>query len=98
MQVSRGLELHIAKPEINRWDKATQSVILKEHEATLQQQRLFGGQAQLPPAIRRRLDEHRRRVEFQHMTFERRARFEEPLVERLGVLLRIPTPLIDRVS
>lgn len=88
------MERSIAKPEIDRWDKATQSAILKEHEATLQLQSLFGDQPQLPPAIRRRLDEHRKRVEFQYATLERRIRFEAPVVEPLGVLLRIPAHLV----
>ena len=92
LQAFRGLERTIAKPEIDRWDKATQSAILKEHEAAIQQNNLFGGPPQLPPAIRRRLDEHRKRVEFQQTTLERRTRFEEPLVEPLGVLLRLPAP------
>lgn len=84
------IERSIAKPELDRWDKATQSAILKEHEAGLHQQGLFGGEPQLPPAIRRRLDEHRKRVEFQYATLERRIHFETPVIEPLGVLLRVP--------
>jgi hypothetical protein len=93
LQSFRGLERSIAKPELDRWDKATQSAILKEHEAALRQQGLFGGEPQLPPAVRRRLDEHRKRVEFQYATLDRRTRFEAPVVEPLGVLLRVPAHL-----
>jgi hypothetical protein len=93
LQSFRGLERSIAQTELDRWDKATQSAILKEHEAHIRQQGLFGGEPQLPPAVRRRLDEHRKRVEFQNATLERRTRFETPVVEPLGVLLRVPAPL-----
>ena len=93
LQAFRGVERSITKPELDRWDNATQSAILKENEANLRQQGLFGGEPQLPPAIRRRLDEHRKRVEFQYATLERRTRFEAPVVEPLGVLLRIPAQL-----
>ena len=93
LQSFRGLERSIAKPELDRWDKATQSAILKEHEAALRQQGLFGGEPQLPAAVRRRLDEHRKRVEFQYATLERRTRFDAPVVEPIGVLLRVPADL-----
>ena len=93
MQAFRGLERSIAKPELDRWDTATRSAILKEHEASLRQRGLFADEPQLPPAIRRRLDEHRKRVEFQYATLDRRARFEPPVVEPLGVLLRVPAHL-----
>ena len=93
LQAFRGVERSIAKPELDRWDKATQSAILREHEANLRQRGLFSDEPQLPPAVRRRLDEHKRRVEFQYATLERRTRFEAPLVEPLGVLLRVPAQI-----
>lgn len=96
IEAFRGMERALAKPEIDRWDKSTQSAILKEHEAMMQQTSLFGGAPQLPPAIRRRLDEHRKRVTLQHTTLERRARLDAPVVEPLGVLLRIPERLQSR--
>jgi hypothetical protein len=71
----RSFERSIAKPDLDRWDKATQSAILREHEANLRQRGLFNDEPQLPPAIRRRLDEHKRRV-VQYATLERRTRFE----------------------
>ena len=56
---------------------------------------LFGEAPALPPALRRRLDEHRKRVELQRSILDRRASFEEPLVEPLGVLLRVPASLVE---
>jgi len=98
LQAFRGVERSIAKPELDRWDKATQSAILREHEANLRQRGLFNDEPQLPPAVRRRLDEHKRRVEFQYATLERRTRFEAPLVEPLGVLLRVPALIAGEAS
>lgn len=82
-------------PDLDRWDQSTREAILGDYERTAQQPTLFGGAPALPPAIRRRLDEHRKRVELQRSILDRRARFEEPLVESLGILLRVPASLVE---
>ena len=90
----RGLEAEFQKPEIERWDTATKEAILREHLHKEQQPLLFGEAPQLPPAIRRRLDEHRKRVDIQRTILDHRVKFEESLVEPLGVLLRVPASLV----
>ena len=95
LEVFRNLERDIQKPEIDRWDRATRDAILGDYERQTQQPRLFGEAPALPPALRRRLDEHRKRVDLQRSILDRRARFEVPLVEPLGVLLRVPASLIE---
>jgi hypothetical protein len=91
----RGVEREVQKPEIDRWDKATCEAILGDYERQAQQTSLFGGGPAIPPAVRRRLDEHRKRVELQRSILERRARFEDPVIEPLGILLRVPASLAE---
>jgi hypothetical protein len=81
------------RPELERWDRVTQEAILGEYAGAAAQRDLFGRTPALPPAIRRRMDEHRKRVEFQRSLLERRTHFEPPQVEALGVLLRVPARL-----
>ena len=95
LQTFRSLERDIQKPEIDRWDVSTRDAILGDYAHQTQQPRLFGDAPALPPALRRRLDEHRKRVELQREILDRRAHFESPLVEPLGVLLRVPASLIE---
>jgi hypothetical protein len=91
--VFRALDRNLQIPEIDRWDQATRKAILGDYERQSQQAVLFGGRLALPPAVRRRLDEHRKRVELQRSTLDKRARFEDPVVEPLGILLRVPAAL-----
>ena len=91
----RGSERALQKPEIDRWDVATREAILGDYAHQAQQSRLFGEAPAPPPAIRRRLDEHRKRVELQRSILDRHANFETPFVEPLGVLLRVPASLIE---
>lgn len=91
----RGMERTLQKPEIDRWDKATRDAILRDHLHAEQQPALFGDGPQLPATIRRRLDEHRKRVDLQRVILDRRVAFEDALVEPLGVLLRVPASLVE---
>ena len=91
----RGSERNIQKHEIDRWDVSTREAILGDYARQTQQPRLFGDTPTVPPALRHRLDEHRKRVELQRGILDRRAHFEAPLVEPLGVLLRVPASLIE---
>lgn len=91
----RGMERTLQKPELDRWDKATRDAILRDHLHAEQQPALFGDGPQLPAAIRRRLDEHRKRVDLQRAILDRRVAFEDASVESLGVLLRVPASLVE---
>jgi hypothetical protein len=95
LETFRSLERDIQKPEIDRWDVSTREAILGDYALQTQQPRLFGDAPVLPPALRRRLDEHRKRVDVQRSILDRRAHFEAPLVEPLGVLLRVPASLVE---
>lgn len=93
----RGLEREFRKAEIDRWDDATKKAILGDYERQLEQGRLFGGQPVMPPSIRRRLEDHRKRAEFQRSLLDRRMSFGEPTLEPLGVLLRVPAAILEEV-
>ena len=95
LETFRSLERDIQKPEIDRWDHFTREAILGDYARQNEQPLLFGHAPALPPALRRRLDEHRKRVELQRGILDRRAHFEAPRVEPLGVLLRVPGSLIE---
>jgi hypothetical protein len=95
LAATRGMEREVQKPEIDRWDRATREAILGDYERQVQQATLFGAAPVIPPAIRRRLDEHRKRAELQRSILERRARFEDPMIEALGILLRVPASLAE---
>jgi hypothetical protein len=89
----RGVEVAAQKPEVNRWDAATRAAILGDYERN-QQQHLFGGKPVTPPAIRRRLDQHQQRAAQQRAYLENRLQIDDPGVESLGVLLRVPAATI----
>jgi hypothetical protein len=90
----RGVEVAVQKPEVNRWDAATRAAILGDYERN-QQQDLFGGKPVIPPAIRRRLDQHQQRAAQQRAYLENRLQIDEPAVESLGVLLRLPGATVN---
>lgn len=75
---------------LNEWNRATKAVILHDYQPDHTQQLLPGMEKPLPPAVARRLREHTKEYG-QHESFlNRRLDFEEPTVEPLGVLLRVP--------
>jgi superfamily II DNA or RNA helicase len=76
--------------ELQRWDQASQRAILGSYMESYRQQTLLGT-SPLPPAIRRRLRQHEERVRERREFLERRAQVDEPSIEPLGVLLRVPT-------
>jgi superfamily II DNA or RNA helicase len=91
----RGLERQLRKSEIDRWDEATKKAILGDYQRQVEQGQLFTNQPTMPPAIRRRLEDHRKRAELQRTLLDRRMSFGEPSIEPLGVLLRVPASLIQ---
>lgn len=86
---------HLEHPELqdklNEWNRATKAVILHGHESDYEQQFLPGMEKKLPPAVARRLREHNKEYERQASFLNRRLEFEEPTIEPLGVLLRVPS-------
>lgn len=88
----RGVEVAIQKPEVNQWDAATRAAILSDYERR-QQPDLFGEKPLLPPAVRRRLDQHQQRAAQQREYLGNRLQVDKPSVEPLGVLLRLPASM-----
>jgi len=72
--------------ELNEWDRASRNAIL----GNLRDQPTLFGQPTYPPAVRRKLRHHEDRVRERREFLERRMEFETPVVEPLGVLLRVP--------
>jgi len=86
------------KDELDRWALAMRDAILGRHRTDYLQRDLFG-QSTLPPAVKRRLRYHEERVRRLQEHLERRVCLDDPLVEPLGILLRLPediaTPAAD---
>jgi superfamily II DNA or RNA helicase len=88
VQQRRAAEHGDLKRRLDEWDRVTRAAILAGHEDP----RAFlpGMEKPLPPAVARRLREHRKEVDQQLLFLDRRLHFEPPTVQPLGVLLRIP--------
>jgi superfamily II DNA or RNA helicase len=91
----RGLERQVRIAEIDRWDEASKRAILGDYARQVGQRQLFDDNRSMPPSIRRRLEDHRKRAEFQRSLLDRRVSFSEPTLEPLGVLLRVPASLVE---
>lgn len=75
--------------QFREWAQFTRKIIAAGYETS--QQLLPGMEApQPPPAVQRRLREHRRQVEQYEEFLNDRLNFEPPSIEPLGVLLRVP--------
>jgi hypothetical protein len=70
--------------EHEEWDAACRAAIRGEREAALP------GLAEDAPAVARKLRVHEKRARERREYLERRVRFDEPQVDPLGVLLRVP--------
>lgn len=92
----RGLSQAQLQEDLRRWDHASKQTILGEY-ATAQAQLRFFGKAELPPTVKRRLRQHEERVRQRLDYLDRRIRFDEPTVEPLGVLLRLPSSVSQNV-
>lgn len=92
----RGLEQVKLVDELNAWDRATIQSIISRYEKEYNQPSLFGKpEDALPPAVRRRLRDHQQRARERMECLRRRVEFDEPTVEPLGVLLRIPQEVVS---
>ena len=88
----RDLQQQKMTEELRRWDQATVQAIIKKYEQEYNQPTLFGKPEQnLPPAVRRRLRDHRERARERTEFLQKRLQMNDPTVEPLGVLLRMPT-------
>lgn len=76
------------KQQFDAWAQATRSAITAGYET--RQQALPGMESQLPPTVQRRLKEHLKEVDSYDVFLNRRLQFDEPSIEPLGVLLRVP--------
>ena len=72
--------------ELGEWDRASRNAILGD----LRDQPTLFGEPTRPPAVRRKLRHHEDRVRERSEFLERRMQFDQPIVEPLGVLLRVP--------
>jgi len=83
---------HVEHPELqdrlNEWNSVTKAAIL--HAQDDPSGFLPGMERKLPPTVARRLREHNKEYEQQASFLNRRLEFEEPTIELLGVLLRVP--------
>jgi hypothetical protein len=73
--------------ELDQWNEATRRSISGRPQ--LRQLTLFG-QQDLPPAVRLRLKHHEERFKERQDALQRQMQFDEPKVEPIGVLLRVP--------
>lgn len=82
----RGITQQRFVSELEEWDRATRDAIL----GNLRQARTLFGEPTLPPAVRRKLRHHEERVRERREFLDRRMEFDPPVVEPVGVLLRVP--------
>jgi hypothetical protein len=80
--ISRQVTQHDLSCELDEWNLASRRAILGD------QADLF--EAQRPPALRRRLRQHEERYRQRSDYLQRRLQFADPVVEPVGVLLRVP--------
>jgi hypothetical protein len=76
--------------DLKRWDEACRSAILGSYRADYEQTQLLPGPSRVPPPVLRRMRQHRERQQKRLSLLEAYLRLEEPQVEPLGVLLRVP--------
>ncbi len=77
------------RDKLIEWNSVTKAAIL--HNQDDPSSFLPGMERELPPTVARRLRVHNKEYEQQESFLNRRLEFEEPTVEPLGVLLRIPS-------
>ncbi|MFC1547706.1 hypothetical protein ACFL5M_04165, partial [Candidatus Neomarinimicrobiota bacterium] len=78
--------------ELDHWNNATRNAI---QERYMKQLGLFD-RSDLPPAAKRKLRQHEERYRERRDQLERRMHFDPPVVEPIGVLLRVPASSIRR--
>ncbi len=86
---TRGLTQQQMMRELEEWNQASRRAIMGDYAGPKAQLTLFR-KPELPPSIKRRLRQHEERYDQRKGYLERRIQFEDPVVEPLGVLLRVP--------
>jgi len=81
--------------EIKAWAEEKKKEILGDFWKEYRQIRLFGEprEEKLPPQTRKKLQQHREQVQKLSQFWEQWTQIEEPIVEELGILLRVPQKL-----
>jgi hypothetical protein len=88
VQQRRFAEQGELKRQFDAWAQTTRSAITAGYET--RQQALPGMESQLPPTVQRRLKEHLKELNAYDVFLNRRLQFDDPTIEPLGVLLRVP--------
>ncbi len=78
------------REDLDHWDRASLDAILGAYRTEYEQIQLIAGPSRIPPSVLRRAREHRKRHAKRLSLLEAYLRLEEPQVEPLGVLLRVP--------
>lgn len=78
------------RDELRQWDDASKAAILGPHQKQHAQPVLFQQAEKLPNRVLRQLRRHEERVRQRRNFLDRRLQIAEPVVEPLGVLLRVP--------
>ena len=76
--------------EHQEWNEACRDAILGEHRSQYDQLRLFPDRVKIPARVLRQLRHHEEREAQRRLFLDRRLHMDEPLVEDIGVLLRVP--------
>jgi len=97
-QILKGVRENLWKQmqrEIQAWAEEREKEILGDFWKEYQQRGLFGEpmEDKLPTPIRKRLQHHREQVQRLRQFWEQWTQIEEPVVEELGILLRVPQKL-----
>jgi superfamily II DNA or RNA helicase len=78
------------REEHRLWNEACRDAILGEHKRQYQQLLLFPDRVKIPSRVLRQLRHHEEREKQRRLFLDRRLQIEEPSVEPLGILLRVP--------
>jgi len=78
------------REEHRQWNEACRDAILGDYRAQYDQRRLFPDRVAIPSRVLRQLRHHEERESQRRLFLDRRLRIEEPTVEPLGILLRVP--------
>ena len=76
--------------EHQEWNEACRDAILGEYRSQYDQLRLFPDRVNIPARVLRQLRHHDEREAQRRLFLDRRLHMDEPLVEDIGVLLRVP--------
>lgn len=83
------------REDLERWDAASREAILGSHRVEYEQMQLLPGPSRVPPSILRRMRQHRERLRKRRALLDAYLRLEDPQVEPLGVLLRVPAAMAE---